>query len=104
MNALHLFYVPVPSREEGLRIARQVTGDGLAACGNLLGSMTSVFEWKGEVCEEEEQVLILKTTPEKGEALRARVLELHPYECPCILSWEAAANPAFADWVGTQTS
>lgn len=104
MNTLHLLYIPVSSREEGLRIARGVMEDGLAACGNLLGSMTSVYEWKGEVCEEEERVLILKTTPEKVEALRARVLELHSYECPCILSWEAAANPAFADWVGSQTS
>lgn len=98
-----VFYIPVPSREVGLEIARTVMKESLAACGNLLGPMTSVYEWKGEVCEEEEWVLILKTTVEKETALRKRVEELHPYECPCVLSWDAEVNEDFAEWAGEQT-
>ena len=98
-----VFYIPVPSRETGLEIARTVTKASLAACGNILGPMTSVYEWKGEVCEEEEWVLILKTKAESKAALRKKILELHPYDCPCVLSWDAEANRDFAEWVGDQT-
>lgn len=102
MPNILMFYIPVPSREVGLEIARTVVRDSLAACGNLLGSMTSVYVWKDEVCEEEERVLILKTTVEKEAALRKRVEELHPYECPCVLSWDAEVNEDFAEWAEEQ--
>jgi len=100
---IFIFYIPVPSREVGISIAHAVVKESLAACGNVLEGMTSVYEWKGKVCEEGECVLILKTDAEKEAELRERVLELHPYECPCVLSWEAGANPSFLEWVGEQT-
>lgn len=96
-------YVPVPSRELGLMLARRSVQEHLAACGNVLGPMTSVYEWKGEVCEEEEWVLILKTTEGKRKALKELLEREHPYECPCLADWPMVANPEFAAWVQDQT-
>lgn len=103
MSAVTFYYIPVPSRETGAELARTVLAESLAACGNLLGPMTSIYEWKQEICEEEEYALILKTDPGREKELRARLLELHPYDCPCISGWEAQANTDFSDWVREQT-
>jgi len=97
------FYVPVPSLEEAKKITRIVIQEGLAACGNLHGPVISIYEWKEELHEEQEVVLILKTTPEHTKHLRSRICELHSYECPCVASWEADSTLPFADWVKDQT-
>ena len=96
------FYVPVPSLEEAKALTRTVTQEGLAACGNIHGPIISIYEWKGNVHEEKEFVVILKTTREKTEPLRSRIADRHPYECPCIASWEANSSVPFADWVKDQ--
>jgi periplasmic divalent cation tolerance protein len=98
-----LLYIPFPDREIALSVCRKVVSEKLAACGNLLGPMTSVYEWQEKMCEETEFSLILKTHPERVEALRKRVAELHPYDCPCIAEWKAEVNADFGDWVKDQT-
>lgn len=96
-------YIPVPSREVGLSLCRSVVAEKLAACGNLLGPMISVYQWKGEDFEEQEWALLLKTQPGGVDELRKRLEELHPYECPCIAEWCAEVNVPFGEWVKDQT-
>ena len=76
----------------------------LAACANVLGPMTSVYEWEGNLCEEEERLLLLKTTAGKRDGLKALLEAEHPYEVPCLTDWSIDANEAFAEWVRKQTS
>ena len=53
---------------------------------------------------EEEVLLILKTTPERMEALRTRLPALHPYELPELLAVESANGlGAYLDWVRAET-
>ena len=98
MSELTLLYIPVPSQEVGRQLSAQVIPEGLAACANLHGPVSSYYEWEDVFREETEWVLVLKTTADQVERLRHRIEELHPYDCPCILSWKAEANPAFATW------
>ena len=56
-----LIYVTTGSRDEALAIARQLVENRLVACANVLAGTTSVYHWQGEVCEEGEVSLILKT-------------------------------------------
>ena len=59
-----------------------------------------MYRWKGELCREPEQLLLIKTTRVGFEALKARVLELHPYELPELIAVEVAAGHAgYLDWV-----
>ncbi len=99
---LRLFYVPVPDRESGKALVSKVMAARLAACANLLGPMLSFYEWEGEQKEEEEFLLILKTTAEKETELRAFLEGIHPYDCPCISSFAVDANTDFVEWVGKQ--
>ena len=63
-------------------LARTLVEERLAACVNVLPTMTSIYRWKGTVDQEREQQLLIKTSAEQIEALAARLSELHPYELP----------------------
>lgn len=102
--SIRFVYATVPTREEGLALARQLVQERLVACGNVLGPMTSVYEWKGTLEQSEEFVLLLKTQAELAPRVLQRVAELHSYECPCVaeLPVEGVHAP-FAHWVVAQT-
>jgi len=95
-----LIYVTTASPDEAVRIAEAVVTERLAACANILDGVTSIFHWEGNLCRENEVVLILKTTDEKTDSLTARIRELHSYECPCIVVLPIeGGNPAFLEWL-----
>lgn len=76
----------------------------LAACVNLLSGMRSLYRWEGHIAEENEVVLIIKTTGAKTEALKAFLDAEHPYDTPCCLLFDAKdALPAFVQWLGDET-
>lgn len=103
-TAVRFLYVTVPNREEALTLAHRLVQERLVACGNVLGSLTSVYEWKGQLEQSDEVVLLLKTRAELvGETMR-RVAELHSYECPCIAELPlGAVHDPFAAWIRSQT-
>jgi periplasmic divalent cation tolerance protein len=81
-----LLLVTVPSAEKAAEMARQLVSERLAACGNVLSGLQSIYRWEGKVQEDKEALLLLKTTRARFEALRDRVLALHPYEVPEVLA------------------
>ena len=90
-------YVTAPP-EAAEDIARTLVEEELAACVNRLPCQ-SVYRWDGEVHDDDEAVMFVKTTADRYEALEARLTELHPYEVPCIERFdEDQVLDAFADW------
>ena len=99
-----MIYITASSPTEALTIGRTVVGERLAACANVLPGVTSVYWWQGEVQEEAEASLILKTRSDLVERLTARVKDLHSYGCPCIVALPiAAGNPDFLRWIAEET-
>ena len=60
-----LVYVTTSSENEATNIAETVVTGRQAACANILGKSTSIYNWEGELKTEIETVLLLKTTTEK---------------------------------------
>ncbi len=89
-----------PTGEVANHLAQALVGERLAACVTQIPSATSTYIWKGQVQNDTEVVLMMKTTAGKFEALAARVKELHPYELPeCIALPVCAGTENYLDWV-----
>jgi periplasmic divalent cation tolerance protein len=94
-----------PSAEEGERIGVAVVSEGLAACANVLPGVTSIFRWKGEVERQSEALVIIKTTEGAVESLRARVVELHPYDLPEVIVLPlAGGHDPYLEWVRAEVA
>ena len=72
----------LPADADGPAFGRALLDERLAACVNLLAPMESVYRWEGQVEQETERQVIIKTTRDRLAALWDRVRELHPYEVP----------------------
>lgn len=78
----------------------------LAACVNLV-PVRSIYVWDGELQDDAEVTLVLKTASETVTALRDRLLALHPYDVPevVVLTVEAGASaPDYVSWVRATTT
>lgn len=90
----------VPDRGSGERIARVLVEERLAACVNLVPSVTSVYRWEGKVEEASEQLLVIKTVAERFEAVKVRIKELHSYELPEIIAIPITKGSSeYLDWI-----
>ena len=77
----------------------------LVACGQLLGPLVSRYRWQGRVERAEEWLVLLKTRAALVDAVRAVVVERHPYDVPeLIVLPVVGGNPDYLDWVGQETA
>ena len=100
MSEALVVLVTVPSRDDGERLADALVGEQLAACVNIVGPIRSIYRWQGEVCRDDEHLLLIKTTAAGYAALEARILALHTYETPEVIALpvERGAN-AYLAWL-----
>jgi periplasmic divalent cation tolerance protein len=97
--------VTAPDPEKAAEIARTLVEERLAACGNVLSGLRSIYRWEGNVQDEREALLLLKTTRARFEALRARVLALHPYQVPEVIALPVEAGSApYLAWIAAETA
>lgn len=79
-----LVYVTVPNEEEAARIGTEVVKQRLAACANIVPAIRAIYWWDGEVQEDGEALLLLKSRRELWGTLRSTIKSLHSYEVPAI--------------------
>ncbi len=85
---------------EAERIGRIVVEERLAACVNVLGTIRSIYRWKGSIETADEVAAIFKTSESKANALISRIAGLHSYEVPAIVTWPIdKILGLYADWV-----
>lgn len=100
MTDVRVVLVTCPHADAAAELARALVEEGLAACGNILPGLRSIYRWEGRVVDEPEVLLLLKTTAGRFEALRERVVALHPYQVPEVLSLAVEAGHApYLAWV-----
>jgi periplasmic divalent cation tolerance protein len=101
MSATELIvFVTVPSRDAGERIAETLVGEQIAACVNVVGPIRSIYRWQGELCRDDEHLLLIKTTRARYAALEARVKALHSYEVPEVVAVPIELGSAgYLEWI-----
>jgi periplasmic divalent cation tolerance protein len=102
-----LLYTTWPDGAAAEAAARTLLEERLIACANIFPAGRSVFRWEGEVRTEAETVALFKTSKARAEAVRTRLIDLHPYDEPCILALPtdtALSAPGFVRWVLSETA
>jgi periplasmic divalent cation tolerance protein len=74
------------SEGDARALVTALLGDHLIACGTLLPGARSLYRWQGEMTEEAEVVVLLKTDRSRWDALCGAVRERHPYAVPELLA------------------
>lgn len=100
---IRLLYVTTKDSAQARTIARQLLDERLIACANLLPQMEAIYRWKGEIQQDSECLMILKTTTALVSKVLSRVETLHSYETPCVLSLaiESGTEP-YLRWLQDQ--
>ncbi|HBP22163.1 MAG TPA: divalent-cation tolerance protein CutA [Planctomycetes bacterium] len=94
-----------PSEEEAAAIARALVDERLAACVQLVPKIRSFYRWEGEVHDDPEHLLVIKTTAARRDALIARIGELHSYDVPEAVALPiATGSQAYLAWLSEVTT
>jgi periplasmic divalent cation tolerance protein len=93
-----------PDEAVGERIGSALVEERLAACVNRVPGISSTYRWQGKVDRARECLLLIKTTSERFDALRERIVALHPYELPEVIAVDIALGHApYLAWIATET-
>lgn len=98
-----LILTTLPDAESAQKLVQGALDERLAACVTELGVGRSRYRWKGQVETADEIQLLFKTSAARSYELERFILAHHPYDTPELLSWQAAASSAYAQWVEIET-
>ena len=94
-----IVFVTVGNASEAKGIARTLVEKSIAACVGMI-PQESIYTWKGEIVEDSEVLLIIKTKKEKFDQLRETVLNVHSYEVPEIVRIEIQeGHQPYLQWI-----
>ena len=91
-----------PDEDSAARIARALVESGTCACVSRVPGVRSMYKWEGQVLDEAEVLLIIKTLASAYPGLEQRLQALHPYQTPEILALPVRAGaPGYLSWLQT---
>lgn len=99
-----VIYCTTPNKREGKEIATALVENGLAACVNIIDKVESVFSWNGELTEEKEALLIIKTRQELFSKVNNTIQKLHSYNVPEVIAMPIIdADETYLKWISHET-
>jgi len=103
-SSITLILTTLPDAAAAGNLALAALSARLAACATQLAPVTSSYHWEGGIESATEYPVLFKTSTASAAALQIFIAAHHPYQVPEILSWDAAAAPAYGQWVLGETS
>jgi periplasmic divalent cation tolerance protein len=95
-----VIFITVPEYDIGKNIADILINEKLAACVNITGKINSTYFWQGNVENDDEYLLIIKTRKDKFEELSQKVKENHPYSVPEIIAMPIiVGSKDYLNWI-----
>jgi periplasmic divalent cation tolerance protein len=100
MDEITEVFVTAEDAEWLAGFTRRLVEDGLAACGNIVPGVRSIYRWQGEVEEGSEALVILHTRHGLVERIVERANDEHPDDTPQVLAVPTTgAHPGYRDWL-----
>jgi len=93
-----------PDKEVADKLAARLVEAGLAACVNQVSGISSTYMWQGELQQDHEELLLIKTSPAVWDELEAEISRLHPYELPEIIAVPITrGSEKYLQWISQNT-
>ena len=105
MEAIRVVLCTCPDETVASELATGLVEAGLAACVNVLPGIRSIYRWQGDVQDEAESLMVIKTGENRFAALRGWLVEHHPYDVPEVIALPVEEGlPAYLEWVARETN
>lgn len=99
-----VIYCTVPSKKEGKEIAKLLIQQNLAACVNIIDKVESVFSWDGQIMEEKEAMLIIKSKQDLFNKINHTIQKMHSYNIPEVIAIPILqADATYLKWIDHET-
>lgn len=102
MNLVILF-TTVDKKSTARRLAEMALKNRMAGCVQIIPGIESHYVWKGKKEVAREFILLAKTTISKRAGLQKLWQNIHPYDCPELVSLSGRAASAYARWIKSST-
>jgi len=104
-DQVRVVFVTAPDPDTAAVIGRTLVEERLIACANIVPGIRSIYRWEGQVADDPEVLLVLKTRASRCAAVAARVKALHPYALPEVVALPVVdGSEAYLDWVLAESS
>jgi periplasmic divalent cation tolerance protein len=98
-------FVTIADRSGAERLAREAVEGGWAACVNIIAGLRSIYRWEGQVRQDPECLMILKTTRRRLEGLTAFLVARHDNEVPEVIALPIVGGYApYLSWIADETA
>lgn len=97
-------YITTKDAEEARKIGHILVSERLVACVNIIPGMESIYHWEGKITEDNETVMIAKTTSDSVPLIIEKVKSIHSYQVPCIIELPIdQGNSDYLTWIEKET-
>ena len=105
MTKARIVLTTVGLKDEAERLGQELVGRGLAACVNIVGPIRSIYRWKQKLQNEQEYLLLIKTTTGRTAQLQSVMKKLHPYELPEFVQVSVeSGSEEYLAWLADEVS
>lgn len=99
-----VIFITSPNEDEAARIAGALVKARLAACANIVRNIRSIYTWKGNIQDDSEVLMMVKTRENLFSAVSDKVRELHSYDVPEIIALPVIdGSPDYLNWLRKST-
>ena len=103
MNSILIVITTLPNLQEAKNLAKELIEERLAACVQIQPSVTSIYRWNDQVCEESEVQLSIKTNTKQWLAVESYIQKNHPYDLPELIALSPSQHSkAYGAWVSAE--
>ena len=96
-----LLYLTCKNKNEAERISAHLLKKRLIACASIF-PVKSMYRWDHKIVNENEEVIIAKTSSKNFKKAVIEIKKIHSYKIPCILRIDAAANRDYGKWANNE--
>ena len=104
MSLASIIYITTPDRSTAEHLAQELVKKRLAACVQIDGPIKSVYHWKGELEQDQEFRLSIKSLTDHYKTIESFILKHHPYDTPEIVSVPIEhVSSEYLEWIKNET-